>query len=205
MHLSRLRSAFALLSLLALGSVSVLADPAPMPSARVAAPTDASDTEAKLAGALRSFTLVQKENDDLKAQVDKLTAAKAALEDQVAALKKRRGSYPHCSRCSPPRSPGSQTRQRRRGRARSFFTSRRPLTDPERDTTTLVTHPATLLRFLTPTPVPSGPTLSMCVVPPDADDACELNHGVCMCAERVAVASSPLRSECCIWRGRVRG
>ena len=58
-----------------------------MPPAPVAPPTDASDTEAKLAGALRSFTLVQNENDDLKAQVDKLTAAKAALEDQVASLK----------------------------------------------------------------------------------------------------------------------
>jgi LysM repeat protein len=101
MHLPRFRPVFALLPLLTLGAVNAFAidpdakatPPAPAASAAettpapVAPSSDASDTEAKLAGALRSFTLVQNENDDLKAQVDKLTAAKAALEDQVASLK----------------------------------------------------------------------------------------------------------------------
>ncbi len=103
MHLSRFRPVFALLPLLTLGAVNAFAiDPdakatAPAPATSPAEPasapaatapvSDAGDTEAKLAGALRSFTLVQNENDDLKAQIDKLTAAKAALEDQVAALK----------------------------------------------------------------------------------------------------------------------
>ncbi|MSU69733.1 MAG: LysM peptidoglycan-binding domain-containing protein [Opitutaceae bacterium] len=44
----------------------------------------AADTEAKLAGALRSFTLVQNENDDLKAQAEKYSVEKAGLVAQLA-------------------------------------------------------------------------------------------------------------------------
>jgi nucleoid-associated protein YgaU len=97
MHLPHLRPALALLAVLALAPIRGLADephPAPPPLAAAVATTPSdgvastdSDTESKLAGALRSFTLVQNENDQLQAKNDKLVLEKADLESQVAALK----------------------------------------------------------------------------------------------------------------------
>jgi len=98
MHLPRFCPALAALTLLTLAPSRGLADEpaaAPGPVAATATTTPAegvaaipmSDTESKLAGALRSFTLVQNENDDLKAQNDKLTAEKSALAAELAAAK----------------------------------------------------------------------------------------------------------------------
>lgn len=98
MHPLRFRSVLVLVVLPALTSLPAAfaadtpASPPPAspgwattPSDGVAASSD--DTAAKLAGALRSFSLVEKENDDLKAQIDKLTADNAALGAQLATLK----------------------------------------------------------------------------------------------------------------------
>ena len=50
-------------------------------SADASTPTD---TQAKLATALRSFTLLQNENDQLKAESEKIAAEKSAIEAQLA-------------------------------------------------------------------------------------------------------------------------
>jgi nucleoid-associated protein YgaU len=64
---------------------------APRPEAQAPAGSDGasqlSDTQDKLATALRSFTVVQDENTALKASIDKLTAENASLSQQLDAAR----------------------------------------------------------------------------------------------------------------------
>ncbi len=59
----------------------------PAPVAAPAAVPDQDTAEAKLAVVLRSYSLMQEENDQLKAAQEKLTAEKSALEAQLAVAK----------------------------------------------------------------------------------------------------------------------
>ena len=76
-----LRLALALVSLLALVSPVHGQTPAP------AAVESQDSADAKLAVVLRSYTLLQAENDQLKAAQEKLLADKSALEAQLAVAK----------------------------------------------------------------------------------------------------------------------
>jgi nucleoid-associated protein YgaU len=74
-----------------------------------AGPADAgapADTEAKLASALRSYTLVQNENDQLRAEGEKVAAEKAAIEAQLAATK---GAVPIAAQANALREQLRQT------------------------------------------------------------------------------------------------
>jgi chromosome segregation ATPase len=74
-----------------------------------APPADASsaaDTEAKLASALRSYTVVQNENDQLRAEGEKIAAEKAAIEAQLAATK---GALPIAAQANALREQLRQT------------------------------------------------------------------------------------------------
>jgi nucleoid-associated protein YgaU len=68
-------------------AVPAAAAPAPAPAPDSAADSDAAkqlaDAQDKLAVSLRSFSVVQDENSDLKASVDKLTSENAALAQQL--------------------------------------------------------------------------------------------------------------------------
>jgi nucleoid-associated protein YgaU len=60
-------------------------DVSPAPAADTGAPSQLADVQDKLATSLRSFTVVQDENSELKASVDKMTSDNAALGQQLDA------------------------------------------------------------------------------------------------------------------------
>lgn len=89
-HFRRAVIAFAsLLALAALarGQSAAPLAPAPVQTTPAAGVEPQDSTDAKLAIVLRSYTLLQEENDQLKAAQEKLATEKAALEAQLAVAK----------------------------------------------------------------------------------------------------------------------
>lgn len=85
-HLSR--AALLIASLLSSAALAQTPPATPAPAVTSAPSEESQDTEAaKLAVALRSFAVVQAENDQLKATQEKLEAEKASLEAQLAVAK----------------------------------------------------------------------------------------------------------------------
>jgi len=84
--------------------------------------------------------------------------------------------------------------------SRSIFTTRSPRAKPEREDTPLEAHPVTILRFPLPSPTARavGPNAVRVRRPAEHGRRARAGRDVCVCTERVAVASSPSPSEGCI-------